>query len=204
MRLIKILGPKIDFYLLLEEQSRFLIKSVDALAAYAETMDPECAEQVKKLEKEADQKRWELVQDLNKTFITPFDREDIYNLSKALDDILDYYKTTVNEMEVYQIGPSAGLGAFVGLLQEGSRSIHEAVRRMKTDPVSSMMNAMKAKKSENRVEALYRESIASLLEEDDIKHIIKTRELYRHLSNCADRIDQAADYICHILMKEVS
>jgi uncharacterized protein Yka (UPF0111/DUF47 family) len=67
-----------------------------------------------------------------------------------------------------------------------------------------MQNAMKAKKSENQVEALYRESVANLLNEDDIKHIIKMRELYRHLSNCADRIDQAADYICHILMKEVS
>jgi hypothetical protein len=177
---------------------------VDALAAYAETMDPERAEQVKTLEKEADKKRWELVQDLNKTFITPFDREDIYNLSKALDDILDYYKTTVNEMEIYRIDPSAELTSFVGLLQEGSGSIHEAVRCLKTDPASSMQNAMKAKKSENQVEALYRESVASLLNEDDIKHIIKMRELYRHLSNCADRIDQAADYICHILMKEVS
>lgn len=204
MKLIKILGKKIDFYLLLEEQSRFLIDSVDALAAYAETMDPERAEQVKTLEKEADKKRWELVQDLNKTFITPFDREDIYNLSKALDDILDYYKTTVNEMEIYRIDPSTELTAFVGLLQEGSSSIHEAVRCLKTDPASSMQNAMKAKKSENQVEALYRESVASLLNEDDIKHIIKMRELYRHLSNCADRIDQAADYICHILMKEVS
>ena len=204
MKLIKILGKKIDFYLLLEEQSRFLIDSVDALAAYAETMDPERAEQVKTLEKEADKKRWELVQDLNKTFITPFDREDIYNLSKALDDILDYYKTTINEMEIYRIDPSAELTAFVGLLQEGSGSIHEAVRCLKTDPASSMKNAMKAKKSENQVEALYRESVANLLNEDDIKHIIKMRELYRHLSNCADRIDQAADYICHILMKEVS
>jgi hypothetical protein len=204
MKLIKRLGKKIDFYLLLEEQSRFLIDSVDALAAYAETMDPERAEQVKTLEKEADKKRWELVQDLNKTFITPFDREDIYNLSKALDDILDYYKTTVNEMEIYRIDPSAELTSFVGLLQEGSGSIHEAVRCLKTDPASSMQNAMKAKKSENQVEALYRESVANLLNEDDIKHIIKMRELYRHLSNCADRIDQAADYICHILMKEVS
>ena len=204
MKLIKILGKKIDFYLLLEEQSRFLIDSVDALAAYAETMDPERAEQVKTLEKEADKKRWELVQDLNKTFITPFDREDIYNLSKALDDILEYYKTTVNAMEIYRIDPSAELTSFVGLLQEGSGSIHEAVRCLKTDPASSMQNAMKAKKSENQVEALYRESVANLLNEDDIKHIIKMRELYRHLSNCADRIDQAADYICHILMKEVS
>ena len=203
MKLTKIFGKKIDFYRLLEEQAQFLIGASDALAAYTETMDAENAEQVKALEKEADGKRLELVQNLNKTFLTPFDREDIYNLSKALDDILDYYKTTVNEMEIYKVAPCAELTSFVSLLRAGSDSIHHAVRSLKENPGDSMKHAVKAKKSENQVEALYRESVAALLESDDIRYIIKMRELYRHLSNCADRIDQAADYICHILMKEV-
>lgn len=54
------------------------------------------------------------------------------------------------------------------------------------------------------MESLYRHSVAALLMGDDIKYIIKMRELYRHLSNSADRIDQASDLICHILMKEIS
>jgi len=63
---------------------------------------------------------------------------------------------------------------------------------------------VKAKKCENKVESLYRHSIAALLMGDDIKYIIKMRELYRHLSNCADRIDETSDLICHILLKEIS
>jgi uncharacterized protein len=204
MKLSKILGKKIDFYKLLEEQAGFLIESVNALALYAETVNPEYSEMVKALEKEADNKRQELVQNLSKTFITPFDREDIYILSKSLDDILDYYKTAVNEIEIYRIESSPELIEFVALLQTGSQNICDAIFRIKSDPAASMENAMKAKKSENKVEALYRKSIADLLSGDDIKYIIKMRELYRHLSNCADRIDQAADFICHILMKEVS
>ena len=203
MKLSKILKRKIDFYKLLEEHADYIIASVDALDLYIKTVEPQYADRVKLLEKQADEKRWELVQALNKTFITPYDREDIYLLSKALDDILDYFKTTVNEMEIYQIEPSSELADFIGLLQNGSRNICEAVFQLKR-PEESMASAMRAKKSENQVEALYRKSIAELLESDDVKHIIKMRELYRHLSNCADKIDQAADSVCHILMKEVS
>ena len=201
MKLSKIFGEKVDFYRLLEEQSEFIVKSVSALESYVGTLDPSYAAEVKSLEKEADRKRNELVQELNKTFITPFDREDIYMLSKALDDILDYYKTTVNEMEIYQIGLSAELAKFMQMLQQGSEAIREAVRTLKPDVSLSAKNAVKAKKCENKVEEIYRKSVAKLLESDDIKYIIKMREIYRHLSNCADRIDEAADLICHILMK---
>jgi uncharacterized protein len=201
MKLSKIFGEKVDFYRLLEEQSEFIVKSVSALESYVGTLDPSYAAEVKSLEREADRKRNELVQELNKTFITPFDREDIYMLSKALDDILDYYKTTVNEMEIYQIGLSTELAKFTQMLQQGSEAIREAVRTMKPDVSLSAQNAVKAKKFENKVEEIYRKSVAQLLESDDIKYIIKMREIYRHLSNCADRIDEAADIICQILMK---
>ena len=204
MKFHKIFGSKINFYKLLEEQSIFIINSADALQSYMETQDQDYADQVKSLEEDADDKRRELIQNLNNTFITPFDREDIFTLSKSLDDILDYFKTTVNQMEIYAIEPAPELISFTQLLQAGSKSIHDAVCCMKTNPAESVKNAMKAKKSENKVEALYRNSIAELLMGNDIKYIIKMRELYRHLSNCADKIDHSADLGCHILMKEVS
>jgi uncharacterized protein Yka (UPF0111/DUF47 family) len=61
-----------------------------------------------------------------------------------------------------------------------------------------------AKKYENKVESLYRHSVASLLMCDDIKYIIGMRKLFRYLSNSADRIDEASERNCGILMKEIS
>lgn len=199
----KIFGRKINFYQLLEEQADFLAEAIGALRSFAETLDPVYAGKVKTLEKEADQKRWELVQGLDSTFITPFDREDVFTLSKALDDVLDYYKTTVSEMEIYRIPSTPELIDFIDMLQSGSSDLRDSVASMKDDSAGSMRNALKAKKCENKVEDIYRSSIAKLLTEDDIKYIIKMREIYRHLSNCADRIDQAADCICNVLMKEI-
>lgn len=204
MKLKKIFRADIDFFRLLQEQTEYILQSVDALASYVKTLRPEFAQQVEALEKQADEKRAELIRGLNQTFITPFDREDIFMLSKYLDDILDYYKTTVQEMEIYRIESASELEAFLDILQTASRDIDRAVRLMDSDPSESVRYAVKAKKCENKVESLYRHSVAALLESDDIKYIIKMRELYRHLSNCADRIDQAGDAVCHILMKEIS
>lgn len=202
MKLNKIFQAKIDFFKLFREQAEIMIEAVKALSSYSQTAKEEDAEKVKKLENLGDQKRFELVQALDKTFITPYDREDIYQLSKCLDDILDYYKTTIKEMEVYQIGPCPELSEFFEVLITASDSIYEAVLHMEKEPTMAMQHALKAKKCENKVESLYRHSVMLLLESDDFKYIIKMREIYRHLSNCADKIDQTSDLICHILMKE--
>ncbi|MCI1982469.1 MAG: DUF47 family protein [Oscillospiraceae bacterium] len=204
MKLKKIIKGNIDFFRLLQEQSEYIVQSAEALAAYTQTLKPDYAQKVEALEKQADAKRAELIRELNKTFITPFDREDIFMLSKCLDDVLDYFKTTVLEMEIYKIDYAPELVKFMDVLNTASGDINQSVRNMHHSPATAMQYAVKAKKCENQVEFLYRSSVASLLENDDIKYIIKMRELYRHLSNCADRIDQAADSICHILMKEIS
>ena len=204
MKFLKIFGCKVDFFRLLREQSEYILEAVRALDSYVQSLNPDDAEEVKSLEEQADQKRFELVQGLDSTFITPYDREDIYMLSKSLDDILDYYKTTVNEMEIYQIDKSRELAEFIVVLKDASLNIHNAVCNMEKKPKTAIQCAVKAKKCENKVESIYRHSVAALLMGDDIKYILKMRELYRHLSNCADRIDEASDMICHILMKEIS
>lgn len=204
MRFSKLFRNRIDFFQLLREQAEYIVQSVEFLTSYTESLNSSDAEQVKSLEKQADQKRFELIQDLDNTFITPYDREDIYMLSKSLDDILDYYKTTVKEMEVYQIGQCPELAEFMAVLKTASENIYDAVCSMQKKPKEAIQYAVKAKKCENKVEALYRQAVAELLKGDDIKYILKMRELYRHLSNCADRIDEASDMICHVLMKEIS
>ena len=66
---------------------------------YFENHDPEAAKLLTKKEKEADEARRILIDELNRTFVTPFDREDIFALSRAIDDVLDYAYSTVNEMD---------------------------------------------------------------------------------------------------------
>lgn len=202
MNIIKWLFSKeVDFYNLLQEQSKLTLQGVCALEKYMITGNTEDGDEVNKLEKIADKKREILINELDKTFITPFDREDIFQLSKAIDDILDYSDTTVKEMEIYKLKPTEELLEIVTVIKLSTDFIHKSVCNLNKNKKEGMEQALKAKKNENEVENLYRKNLAKLFEEEDVKYILKMREIFRHLSNCADKIDLAGDILGHIYVK---
>ena len=82
-----------DFFELLTKQAEFINKGIRLLNEYCITHDESIADAVVKAEDDGDMVRRVLVDDMNKTFITPFDREDLFKLSANLDEVLDYAKT---------------------------------------------------------------------------------------------------------------
>ncbi|MCL6547568.1 MAG: DUF47 family protein [Alicyclobacillus sp.] len=154
-----------------------------------------------RLEKQGDAIRRQTIQDLRETFVTPIDREDIYALSRSVDDILDYADSTVKELVVYDVVPTPAMERMVDSLRQAVESLRSAIEHMLDDPDLSLDGMVEAKRMENRVEDLYRRANAELFGETDIHLIFKIREVYRHLSNCADRVDEAADIIGSIVIK---
>lgn len=203
MNFVKVFSHKTNFYKLLIKQCKYTLDGADALQRYFETGDIQEAESLKKLEKDADNERKNLICQLDENFITPFEREDIFALSRAIDDILDYFNSTAKEMQVYKVESTKELKDMVDVLKEATVNVYNSVSLMSETKNEAMEYALKAKKSENKVESLYRKNVAALFESDDIKYILKTREIYRHLSNCADVIDSSADIIEHILVKMI-
>lgn len=192
----------IDFYKLLEEHSHLTLEGVKALTKFMKSGQQDDGNAVIQLEKTADKKRKELIDELDNTFITPFEREDIFALSSAVDNILDYCETTIKEMEIYELKPTKELRDMVNIINKGSELIDRSIYNLNKDKKTAMDCAIKAKKFENEMEALYRKYLAELLKIDDIKYILKMREIYRHLSNCADKMDLAGDILGHILVKD--
>ncbi len=192
---------KTDFYKLLLDQAE---KTQDGLAALLEFINnptQEVGNDVSRLEGEADEIRRILIDDLNRTFVTPIDREDIFSLSRAIDDVLDYAETTVEEMLVLDIKPDAHIKQIVEILLEASNSVTLAVKNIKEHPGVCIEHVIKARKSEHKIERLYRLALADLFKTNDVIKILKTREVYRHLSNSADRVVAAANVISDILVK---
>jgi uncharacterized protein Yka (UPF0111/DUF47 family) len=146
-----------------------------------------------------------LIYELNKTFITPIDREDIFSLSRSIDDVLDYAYSTITEMELLKVKPNSYMERIASLLRDSANEILMAVDRLQDHPGVASEHAQRAKALENKVEAIYREALAELFSgAEDIKHvmkILKMREVYRHLSNAADRGDEAANVIADIVVK---
>lgn len=193
------------FHNLIEQQAEKTFEGLQLLEKYLVDPNPDLAEQLTLKEKEADEVRRILIDELNKTFVTPFDREDIFALSRSIDDVLDYAHTTVYEMAVLDVKPTPYMQRITSLLKDAAYEIYLAMQRLRKHPSVAIDHAQRAKALENRVEAVYREAIADLFNSaDDVEHIVemlKKREVYRHLSNAADRGDEAANVISDIVVK---
>jgi predicted phosphate transport protein (TIGR00153 family) len=193
------------FVKLIHDQAQLTLEGLDALNAYLVDQNPAASALLTTKEKEADEARRILIYELNKTFITPFDREDIFALSRTIDDVLDYAYSTVSEMEILKVRPTTFMQRMASLLRDATFELLLAVDRLEEHPGVANEHAQRAKALENRVEGVYREALADLFTgAEDIKHVVKmlkSREVYRHLSNAADRGDEAANVLADIVVK---
>jgi len=193
------------FIRLIYHQAALTFEGLEALNDYMATQDQKTAELVVRKEKEADEARRILICELNKTFVTPFDREDIFALSRTIDDVLDYAYSTLTEMDIFKVTPTPFMQQIVSLLRDAAYELMLGVNCLEDHQAVVSEHARRAKSIENRIEGVYREALADLFEGgDDIKHvlrILKSREVYRHLSNAADRVDEAANVLSDIVVK---
>ena len=194
-----------DFLKEIGEQALKTREGLEALEAYLKDGDEAQAKRVQAIEKEADELRRILIDDLNRTFVTPIDREDLYTLSRTIDDVLDYGYTTLDEMVTLGVKPNTYLQRMVSILREAADELYLGVIQLKAHPQVALDHATRAKTLENRAESVYRAAVGDLFKEpktvEDILEILKMREIYRHLSNAADRGDEAANILGDIVVK---
>ncbi len=189
----------------ISDQAKLTLEGLDALKTYLATQETAASDLLEAKEKAADEARRILIDDLNRTFITPFDREDIFALSRTIDDVLDYAYSTVSELLILKVVPTEYMQTMASLLRDAANELFMAVNCLVEHPAVANDHAQRAKALENRVEGVYREALADLFKgAEDIKHVVKMmklREVYRHLSNAADRGDEAANVIADIVVK---
>jgi uncharacterized protein Yka (UPF0111/DUF47 family) len=109
-------------------------------------------------------------------------------------------------MVVLNVKPTPYMQRIATLLKDAAYEIYQAVHRLQKNPAVAIDHAQRAKALENRVEGVYREAIADLFSgPEDVHHVVemlKMREVYRHLSNAADRGDEAGNIIADIVVKK--
>ena len=139
----------LNFYALLIQQAQVIRDAVEALCAFCEDPTQEKGDFVKVKEKEADAIRRELVDDINRTFITHIDRDDLYRLSTSIDDLADYAWTTVKEIRIYDITPDAHLLTMARTLLKMADGLLVCTQKLEKDHAGVAAEATKVKKLEN-------------------------------------------------------
>ena len=124
-----------DFYELFVEVARRTAEAAGLLEELL-TGKPErakyCADQIKRLENEADDLTHEVVRRLDRTFITPFDREDIHRLASDLDDVMDRIDGTARRAQIFRVGHTPeGIGLMCELVGRVSEEVLQAVTKLR-------------------------------------------------------------------------
>ncbi len=162
----------------------------------------EYAKRIKAVEHDCDQITHQITNKLNKSFITPFDREDIYTLSVALDDICDYIDAGARAIVMYDIREfNEPIRQFVEVIRGLALEINLAVSALKASNGMSK-HFVEIHRLENEADEIYFRAIKELFTRvDDPVSVIKLKEFYEILENATDRCESVANIIESIVLK---
>jgi predicted phosphate transport protein (TIGR00153 family) len=209
-----------DFFGMINEQCELVVGSMDVFVRFMETGDQKIADQVRTLEKEGDELKTKNMAVLNRAFATPMDREDIYRAIVTIDEVLNYAKTAVREVEILEITPNNHMAEIAGLIRDGSVALRDGYAMLSTNPLEAESYAVTARKAERNTEKVYRSALAELFDADEylealvrkekdaeanammyVIEMFKYREIYRHLSNTSDRLEHAGGVLRDIVVQ---
>ncbi len=208
--IFKIFLPKeVVFYPLFEGSAENLVQISELLNKAMATKDiaerDEVIKAIKELENVGDDFTHKIYDQLNKTFITPFDREDIQELASQMDEVADYVNTAAQRIKLYR--PKAINDAHVkiaDLILQAAKQINIAIKELKNIkyPEKIKEACIKIDFIENQADDIYHSALSDLFQnEKDTIELIKTKEILSSLETATDQAEDVSDVLKTILIK---
>jgi uncharacterized protein len=162
-------------------------------------------EAITEMEHKGDGFTHEIIALVNRSFVTPFDREDIALLAHSLDDIVDFIESSADAMNLYQIEtPTPRARELADIIVDITLEVHRAVAelRQKVDLKKILQRSVEINRLENMADKVYREALAELFRDSkDIPYIIKWREIYEYMETATDRCEDVANALEGVALK---
>jgi len=173
---------------------------VDLFADYRDV--DKKVDEIRRIEHLGDEMTHSIMRKLNQTFITPFDREDLYKLASSLDDVLDFLNASGARIVMYRItNPPPEAGALARLILAQSEELAKAVSLLEKNG-DVLVHCVEINRLENEADQVSRAAIARLFDhEKDPITLIKTKELLEFLETATDRAEDVADVLETVVLK---
>ena len=200
--------PEFNFFNLFEEQVDCAVQSAikfKEIAATPGLIEESAYQEILHLESKGDSASHAVIEQLNKSFITPFDREDIYALTKELDDITDMINTMTGRIKVYKIpGNDRHLMEFAKVIEESVFTVSTAVKglRRKNGSKAVLDACVEINRLENVGDAMRDAVIMELFESKSAIEIIKWKEIYQDAETVLDICEDVSNVVESILLKQ--
>lgn len=167
----------------------------------AEVGSVEASELMRGIEHRGDDERGKLVVELQTALITPIDREDLFRLSRAIDDILDNLRDFVYEWALFEMDRSKSAAAVAGILVDAVVDLRVAVEALVADQRTVTVKALAAKKSINAIQRVLEMEMANVLTGEVTARMLRERELLHRLDIVGQRLGSAADALADAIVK---
>lgn len=186
---------------MLRAQTAVTVEGMDALVAWSRS-EAGAAERVRECEHRADQRKRELREALTVAFTTPLGPEDLFELSRGIDDLLNAVKDTVREAEVMGAAPDEPIGRMAENLAEGMRCVADALEALGRNDADATAAADAAVHTQRSAERVYRAAMSALIDVDDLRQVSARRELYRRLARAGDELVAVAERVWYSVLKD--
>jgi hypothetical protein len=191
-----------DLLAMLAEQVAITVEGMQALVAWAGG-DVAAVGRLRECEHRADDSKLALRAALTTAFTTPLEPEDIFELSRGLDRVLNNAKNAVREAEVMQTAPDDAIAEMALELEKGVAELANAFGALgRNGRVQATEAATRAAKSQSRVEHAYRRAMSALVAVDDLRELAAKRELYRRLARTSDDLRDVAERVWYSVLKQ--
>jgi predicted phosphate transport protein (TIGR00153 family) len=160
------------------------------------------ADQIKRLEHECDEISHEILRGIDRTFITPIDREDIHQLAVRLDDVIDLIDGTVRRLALFKISePTAVSRPLSQTIVQITAEMVEAVSALRSKK-GVVEHCIRMKQLENQGDVAYHEAVASLFAgQIDPIEVIKWKDIYENMEGCIDQAEAVAHVLESVVLK---
>ena len=204
------LAPKEKkFFPMFEMMAERIVEASEKLKEIFTADGPDLREvlfkEIKELETKGDEITHQIFDELDKSFITPFDREDIHQLTSSLDDVLDFINGSSQRIRLYKPKEfPVEFGQFSQIIHKGCLAIKTAVYELKNlkKPEKISQACIKINEVENEGDDVYHMGISSLFQnETDAIELIKKKEILQTMERATDRIEDVADVLKTIIIK---
>jgi len=203
---MKLFPKKVDFFELFDRAALNITRGATLLVDVMEHFDKakDLVKQIYEVEQEGDMLTHDIMKKLNKTFITPIDREDLYALASRLDDVIDFIWAAADRMTVFKIKDSTKEAVSMSKdLLTITEVIHKTIQKLKEKNYAHVQEyCIEINRLENRIDQDFRDALGRLFEEvTDPIFIIKWKEVYEFLEDASDRCEDVANILEAIVLK---
>ena len=204
--MLRLIPREMQFFDLFNKQAALLKEGgllLDEVAMNFQELKAK-AEKMERLEHDADRVTHEIMARLNRTFITPLDREDIHALASALDDVMDFMEGVTEHLILYKVKePTAALKALAQVVRKQVEEIHRMIPRLKDlRHADILQHCIEVNRLENEGDRILREAVADLFDKGgDPLEVMKWRELYAMLETATYKCEDVAVVIEGIFLK---